>query len=121
MTTQEVADKLVAFCREGKNLDAIDSLYGDNIVSIEPAGAPQELTEGKGAVRGKTVGFFDMVKEMHSAYCSDPVVAGDHFSVAMGMDITMKDDNRMQMDEVGVYQVKEGQIVKETFHFNTGQ
>lgn len=117
MTTQEVADRLVALCREGKNLDAIDELYADNIESVEPKGAPVENMSGKGPVRAKTEGFFAGTKEVHSAYTSDPVVAGNHFAVSMGMDITMQDGNRMQMDEVGVYQVENGKIVREEFFF----
>ncbi|MHB8209354.1 hypothetical protein [Mucilaginibacter sp.] len=47
MSTQEVAEKLVAYCREGKNIDAINELYADGIVSRECKGSPQELSEGK--------------------------------------------------------------------------
>ncbi len=50
-------------------------------------------------------------------YCSEPVVGGNHFSVAMGMDVTMKGGERMQMDEIAVYEVKDGKIVKEQFFF----
>jgi len=35
----------------------------------------------------------------------------------MGMDITMKGQSRMQMDEVAVYEVKDGKIVTEQFFF----
>lgn len=38
MNTQEVADKLVQLCREGKHEQAIDELYADNVVSKEPKG-----------------------------------------------------------------------------------
>lgn len=118
MTTQEVADRLVALCRENKNFDAVNELYADNIVSIEPDGAPVKVTEGKDAVLGKTANFFEMVEEFHGGYTSDPVVGGDHFSVAMGMDITMKGMGRTKMDEIAVYEVKDGKIVREEFFFS---
>jgi hypothetical protein len=35
----------------------------------------------------------------------------------MGMDVTMKGMGRMKMDEVAVYEVKNGKIVKEQFFF----
>lgn len=117
MTTQEVADRLVALCRESKNVDAIKELYADNVVSVEPDGAPVKVVEGKEGVLGKTANFFEMVEEVHGGYYSDPVVAGDHFSVAMGMDITMKEMGRSKMDEIGVYEVKDGKIVREEFFF----
>lgn len=118
MTTQEVADRLVALCRENKNFDAVNELYADNIVSIEPDGAPVKVTEGKDAVLGKTANLFEMVEEFHGGYTSDPVVGGDHFSVAMGMDITMKGMGRTKMDEIAVYEVKDGKIVREEFFFS---
>ncbi len=57
------------------------------------------------------------VEEMHDGYSTDPVVAGNFFSVAMGLDATMKGMGRMRMDEIAVYEVKDGKIVKEQFFF----
>ena len=54
---------------------------------------------------------------MHGGYSTDPVIAGNHFSVAMGMDVTMKGMGRIKMDEIAVYEVKEGKIIKEQFFF----
>ena len=45
------------------------------------------------------------------------VVAAMVVIVAMGMDVTMKDGNRVQMDEVCVFKVQEGRIVEERFFF----
>jgi hypothetical protein len=44
-------------------------------------------------------------------------VGGTHFAVAMGMDVTMKGAGRLNMDEIAVYEVKNGKIVKEQFFF----
>lgn len=118
MNTQEVADKLVALCREGKNHEAIEELYADNITSYEPKGSPMELTEGKEAVKGKTDYWYSTVEEVHSGEVSDPVVAGNHFSVSMKMDVTYKEGGRVPMEEVAVYQVKDGKIVSEQFFYN---
>ena len=54
---------------------------------------------------------------MHGGYCSEPVVGGSYFSVAMGMDCTMKGAGRMKMDEIAVFGVKEGKIVSEEFFY----
>lgn len=40
MNTKEVANKLVAYCRNGQFEEATKELYGNDIVSIEPEGAP---------------------------------------------------------------------------------
>ena len=121
MNTQEVANQLVSLCREGKNMEAVQSLYADNIVSIEPAGAPVEVTEGKEAVIAKTQNFYSMVEEVHGGTVSDPTVVGDHFTVSMGMDITMKGMGRTEMNEICVYEVKDGKIVREQFFFTPNQ
>ena len=73
--------------------------------------------EGLEAIKQKGAAFNQMVEEMHSGYSTEPVVAGNHFTVAMGMDVTMKGMGRSKMDEVAVYEVKDGKIVKEQFFF----
>jgi hypothetical protein len=59
--------------------------------------------------------FQQMVEEMHGGYSSKPLVAGKYFTVATGMDVTMKGAGRSKMDEVALYEVKDGKIVKEQF------
>jgi hypothetical protein len=118
MTTQQVADKLVQYCREGKNVDAITELYDDNIVSKEPEGAPREITHGKTNVMAKTTGWFESVEEIHGGSISDALVAGNHFTVTMGMDVTYKEHGRMPMSEVAVFEVKNGKIVAEQFFYS---
>jgi predicted ester cyclase len=44
-------------------------------------------------------------------------VAGDYFSIAWMMDITMKGQGRVKMEEVCVYKVKDGKIVWEQFFY----
>ncbi|MGZ3838445.1 MAG: SnoaL-like domain-containing protein [Flavisolibacter sp.] len=120
MTTQEVADRFYQLTQENKWMDIQKELYGEDAESIEPAHAGSfGLTHAKGmeAIRKKGEAFNSMVEEMHGGYCSKPVVAGNFFSVAMGMDVTMKGSGRVKMDEIAVYEVKEGKIVKEQFFF----
>src|SRR5207247_918186 len=55
MTTQEVADKLVKLCSEGKFHEAMEALYSPDIVSMEAGAPPGGSREAKGlaAVRAK--------------------------------------------------------------------
>ena len=117
MTTQEVAEKLVQYCREGKNIDAINELYADNIVSREQPGIPHELSQGKNEVLGKNNEWYQSVAEIHSANISDPVVTGNLIAVAMEMDVTYKNRGRNQMNEIALYEVENGRIVKEQFFY----
>jgi len=118
MTTQEVADKLVAYLRQGKIAEAQAELYADDIVCIEPEGpmAPH-YTKGKKEVAEKGKQFASMIEERHGGSCSDPVVGGRHFSIAMSLDATMKGMGRQLLDEICLYEVKDGKIVFEQFFY----
>lgn len=118
MTTSEVAARFNELAKEG-NWDKVqDELYADNAVSIEPSQSPGlQSVEGIAAIKQKAKSFNETVEEMHGGYSSEPIVAGNHFSVAMGMDATMKGMGRTKMDEIAVYQVKDGKIVKEQFFY----
>ncbi len=117
MTTQQVADRLVALCRAGEIFKAIEELYADDIASIEPEHGPSKTARGKKAVLEKGKQFAAMIEERHGGSFSDPIVGGRYFSVAMILDATFKGQGRMKFDEICVYEVKEGKIVWEQFHF----
>ncbi|NNE77327.1 MAG: nuclear transport factor 2 family protein [Pricia sp.] len=117
MTTQEVADKLVGYCRQGQFEDAMKNLYGKDIVSVEPDGAPVKEVKGLEGVIQKTEHFNNMVQEFHGMTVSDPLVADKFFSCRMTMDVTFKEGGRNTMDEVCLYKVEDGKIVKEQFFY----
>ena len=85
MNTQEVAEKLVQFCREGKNLDAINELYADDVVSHEPKGSHMELSEGKEAAIAKNQQWFDRVDEVHSGEASRGAARPQQSSLPVGV------------------------------------
>ena len=116
-TTQEVADFLVSACRKGDFESPIEELYGANIVSIEPEGAQMREAVGKEAVIEKGKQFNEMVEEFHGIEVSDPVVADNFFAVSMKMDVTYKGAPRMTMEEVCLYQVDDGKIIREEFSY----
>jgi hypothetical protein len=119
MRAQEVANRLVELCREGKNADAISELYDDNIVSIEPEGSPMAgKTVGKDAVMESTKRWFDSVQEIHNVEISDPLVSGNFFACNMNVDATYKEHGRNAMDELCVFEVKDGRIVFSQFFYN---
>jgi len=118
MTTQEVANRFHELAQTGQWDKIQDELFADNAVSIEPPGSPgMKSVEGISAIKEKGKQFGEMVEEMHGGYTSAPVVGGKFFSVAMGMDCTMKGMGRQKMDEIALYEVKDGKIVKEQFFY----
>lgn len=117
MTTQQVADRLVALCRQGQIQQAQDELYADSIVSTEPEHAPTESAKGKKAVIEKGKKFASMIEERHGGSFSDPLVCGKYFSVAMTLDATYKGMGRNLIEEICIYEVKDGKIVSEQFYW----
>lgn len=117
-TTTEVAARFNELAKEG-NWDKIqDELFADNAASVEPPTSPGlQSVQGLPAIKEKGKQFNETVEEMHGGYSTDPVVAGNHFAVAMGLDATMKGMGRTKMDEIAVYEVKDGKIVKEQFFY----
>jgi hypothetical protein len=120
MNAQEVANRLVLLCREGKNVEAINELYDDDVVSHEPKGSPMKEKVGKQAVLDATNRWINSVEELHNAYISDPIVGDDFFACTMKVDATYKEHGRNVMNELCVYEVKDGKIVSDHFFYHTG-
>ena len=119
MTTQEIGNRLVELCREGKFTDAVTELYSDDIVSMEAGAPPGGSRESKGiaAIRGKGE-WWVANHDIHSSAVEGPLVAGDYFAITFKFDITFKPaDKRHLMEEVGVYKVADGKIVYEEFFY----
>ncbi len=118
MTTTEVANRFNELASQGQWNQIQNELFSDDAVSIEPVHSPgMRSVEGIEAIRQKGKEFDEMVEEMHGGFSNQPQIAGNHFAVVMGMDVTMKGQGRMKMDEVAVYEVKDGKIVKEQFFY----
>jgi hypothetical protein len=118
MTTQEVANRFNELAQTGQWEQIHSELFADNAVSVEPpASQGMQSVEGLAAIKEKGKRFSEMVEEMHGGYSTPPVVGGKFFSVAMGMDCTMKGMGRQKMDEIAVYEVKDGKIAKEQFFY----
>ncbi|HEY3755868.1 MAG TPA: SnoaL-like domain-containing protein [Opitutaceae bacterium] len=118
MTNKEIAEKLAFYCRHGKWEDAQKALYSQDAVSIELQASPvfDRETKGLDAIIAKGHKFNAMVEKLHSISVSEPLIAGDAIAFVIKMDAEMKGRGRTTMEEIAVYQVKEGKIVSEQFH-----
>jgi hypothetical protein len=118
MTTQDVANRLQELFNENKWTEAQQELFSDDAESVEPENSPgMKSVKGIDAIRKKGEDFNNMVEEMHGGWSSKPIVAGNFIAVAMGMDATYKGMGRQKMDEIALYEVKDGKIVKEQFFY----
>ncbi|MFL5489026.1 MAG: SnoaL-like domain-containing protein [Gemmatimonadaceae bacterium] len=118
-----VAEELVSLCRAGRNMDAINSLYSPDIVSVESMGneaMPREV-KGVDAVRSKNQWWAEN-NEVHSATVDGPFIGDDKFAVYYNYDATFKPmSKRNNMEEMALYTVKDGKIVREQFFYRTSE
>ena len=118
MTTKEIAEKLVTYCRQGKFEEAQSELYSKDAISIEPEDSPMAPKETKGlsAIIEKGRRFSSALESIHSMEVSDPLLAEGSFACTMRLDATMKGQGRTTISELCVYVVAGGKIVSEQFH-----
>jgi hypothetical protein len=122
MDTKQIGQRLVELCKAGKNVEAIETLYDKNIVSVEAEGGPEMPAEMRGidAIRGKNRWWIEN-HDVHSAEVKGPFANGDRFAVSYRYEITPKvgpaQGKRITMEEVGVYDVKDGKIAREEFFY----
>ena len=121
MSTLDIANKLVALCREGKNDDA-KALYTSDAVSVEAVAMPGAEQEARGLAAIKAKGeWWRTNHEIHSASVTGPWPHGNRFVVGFQYDVTNKPSGqRMKMDEVGLFTVQDGKIVREEFFYSGG-
>ncbi len=117
MDTATVAKQLTTLCEKGQFHEAMEQLYGQNIVSVESHDMPNMPRETRGldGVRKKAQWWNDN-HTVHSVKVAGPFLANDKFSVVFDMDVTNKPSGkRMQMSEIAVYTVTDGKIIHEEF------
>ena len=123
MSVKEIGTKLVALCREDKNLECIDSLYAEDVESIE-AGETQggfaRVTRGKGAVRAKNVKWGDEQESTRRRWRGRIRTATTGSRCASLTTSPQGERQRFLMDEVAVFTVKNQKIVKEEFFYDMG-
>lgn len=119
MNTQEIANKLVAVCKAGKFEDA-QALYAPDAVSVEASAPPggQREAVGLAAIRAKGE-WWVANHEVHAMQVAGPWPHDDRFIVGFRFDVTMKPTGkRFTMEEMALYTVKDGKIVREEFFYS---
>lgn len=123
MTTKEIADQLVALCRAGRNLEAVDTLLSADVVSVEARGdetMPAQMS-GRDVIRGKNQWWIANHK-IHSAEVKGPFPNGDRFTVIYNFVVTPlagpMAGRKVRMEEVALYTVSDGKITREEFFYD---
>lgn len=121
MTLKEIADALVAHCRNGTEAEGLATLYAPAAVSVEAMAMPgSDSPEARGvdAIRAKH-DWWNRTMEVHSGSVEGPFLHGaSQFAVIFEADATNRETGeRMAMKEVGLYEVADGKIVREAFFY----
>ena len=118
LTAHEVAARFNKLAQQEKWFEIQDELFADAVRSIEPENSTYfKYEEGKIPVRKKGEDWVKRVEAVHRLHTTEPVVGGDHFAVGREVDITVKGFGRIQINEVMLYEVRDGEIVSEQFFY----
>ena len=117
MSTLELAKKFVSLCQQHTDSEALLTMFDKDAVSVEAAAMPNMPQEMRGipAIQGKGKWWVEN-HDVHAAIVDGPYPNGDRFAVRFTYDITRKaTGERIKMDEVALYTVRDGKIVREEF------
>ena len=121
MTTQEIAARYHEMANQRKFMEIQDTLYDEHVVCQEPEKAASMgmsiFTNGLEAVKAKGIARRATIETVHSYTCSEPLVAGEFFTVVLKQEVTFKGKPRLTLEEIGIFQVKDGKVVKEQFFY----
>lgn len=115
MSIQALAKQFVDLCNQGKNFDVMNTMYADNIVSVEASG---NETAGKTAVIEKSKRWASTLTIQGEKVLGPYFHGPNQFAVHITFEVTPKaTGQRVTQQEVGVYTVKDGKITREQFFY----
>jgi len=116
--TKDVATRFNELAQQEKWFEIQDELFAENVRSVEPVDSPWfKYAEGKTPVRKKGEEWVSKIKEAHGRNTTQPLIAGNHFVVGRNVDITVDGFGRISVDEIMLYEVRDGKIVMEQFFY----
>jgi len=111
--------------REGRDREAIASLFGEDCVKQEPARSPMPTARVQG--RQAMLDAYDRWVDRHDLHAQSvdgPYPHGDRFAVVYDLDFTARQGpmagRRVTMREIGLFRVEKGWIERCEFMYPTG-
>jgi hypothetical protein len=115
MTYKEKAQDIYNMLGQGQLLDAFDKYYAEGVIMTEPRGT----RTGKAACRSYEEQFLSSVQEFHNLEVRS--IGSDEANgvtfVESAMEVTFKDGNRVNMEQMAVQKWEGDQIVHERFYY----
>ena len=117
-STQEVAARFNELAQQEKWFEIQQEFFSDDVTSTDPKNSPWfGYAEGKVPVRKKGEDFVKRITDFHGASTTEPVVGGNHFTAGREVDVTIDGLERIQIKQIMLYEVKDGQIISEQFFY----
>lgn len=119
MTTHEVAARFYELAKQGKWFEIQDELFAENVKSVEPENSSYlPYAEGRSAVRKKGEDFVSRITGVDKDEFTAPLVNGNRFVMPRNMIMTVQPHGKIHLDQVQLYEVKDGKIILEQFFYS---
>lgn len=117
MTNKEIANRLHQLVKAGDYFTAYDELFDTNAVAIEPQLAEMGLAQVQGIdkVKEKVGTLGEGIEELISRQMSAPITTDTHIAFTNVVKAKMKNGQNFHLNEICLYEVKEGKIISESF------
>lgn len=119
MVGYEIGKKYVALVKQNKHEECLSELFSKDAESVE-AGTPpgmDRVAKGVDAIRAKGKWWVDN-HEVHKAEVMGPYPNDNRFAVRFNYEVTHKPSGkRIALDEIGLFTVENGKIVREEFFY----
>lgn len=115
---EQVGHSLVELFNAGKITEVEKLWWSPSVESVEGIGM---AWRGRKAVEAKNAEWYEK-NEIRSASAEGPFVGASGFAVKFRMDVEARDTGkRTLMEEVGVYTVQNGKIIREEFMYGSAK
>ena len=107
MTTRQIAENVTKLLRQGQFETVYDDYFDtEQVRHIEPQSPFFLDLTGIKALKEKDTQMQANIASVDRMEVGDPVLAKSHFAIPYKMAITMNDGNKMELDEIIVYEVQ---------------
>ncbi len=109
----EIAGRLASLCTDHQFVEAYSTLFSEHAVSIDPIYKNEPL-QGLSNLIEREKNFL-AANTIHEVKLSEPIFAGNYFSIVLSMNFTTADQTKRAIEELCVYKVENGKIVSQQF------
>ncbi|MFN7175388.1 MAG: SnoaL-like domain-containing protein [Thermaurantiacus sp.] len=114
MEIREVAEAFANLLKADRFDEAAIRFWHEDIATYEAMPGDFAEVHGRAANLEKAKWWYDN-HHVHETRVDGPWVNGDQFALRMAIDVTPKGGERMQMDEIVLYTVRDGKVAEERY------